>query len=114
MDRDTVLRTALRYLLLAWVALIFIFPVVFMVISSLKPDLQLLRDSSSVRAFLPVGDISLGNYSDAMDRVPLGRFVFNSIFVTVTMYNLLGPSPAPELQESGTVGLSGYRCPPEH
>ena len=84
MDRDTVVRTALRYLLLAWVALIFVFPVVFMVISSLKPDLQLLRDSSSVRAFLPVGDISLGNYSDAMDRVPLGRFVFNSIFVTVT------------------------------
>lgn len=84
MARETVVRTALRYLLLAWVALIFIFPVVFMVISSLKPDLQLLRDSSSIRAFLPVGDISLENYSDAMDRVPLGRFVFNSILVTVT------------------------------
>ena len=84
MRREIVVRLALRYLLLVWVALIFIFPVVFMVVSSLKPDLQLLRDSSSFRAFLPVGDISFDNYADAMDRVPIGRFVFNSIVVTAT------------------------------
>ena len=53
-----------------------------MVVSSLKPDLQLLRDSASFRAFMPVGDISLDNYSAAWERVPIGRFVFNSLLVT--------------------------------
>ena len=36
-----------RYTLLIVVALIFLFPIVFMLVSSLKPDLQLLRDSGS-------------------------------------------------------------------
>lgn len=53
-----------------------------MIVSSLKPDMQLLRDSSSIRAFLPVGDISLNNYSAAFDRVPIFRFILNPIFVT--------------------------------
>lgn len=47
-----------RYIVLVVFGLIFIFPIVLMVVSSLKPDLQLLRDTSSLRAFLPVGNIS--------------------------------------------------------
>ncbi len=73
----------LRYALLILISAIFIFPIVFMVMSSLKPDLQLLRDSGSLRAFLPVGDISLDNYADAFKRVPMLQFAFNSVFTTV-------------------------------
>lgn len=80
--RSYKLWTLPRYLLLILIALVFVFPVVFMVVSSLKPDFQLLRDTSSIRAFLPVGDISLNNYANAFDRAPIGRFVFNSVFVT--------------------------------
>lgn len=76
------LKTSLKYLLLILVALVFVFPIVFMVVSSFKPDAQLLRDTSSFRAFLPVGDISLDNYFGAFRRAPVGLFVFNSIFVT--------------------------------
>ncbi|MEZ4632945.1 MAG: carbohydrate ABC transporter permease [Deinococcales bacterium] len=77
-------RTSLfwRYTVLILIALIFIFPIVFMVVSSLKPNLQLLSDTSSLRAFLPVGDISLNNYIDAFKRVPIGLFMFNSLFIT--------------------------------
>lgn len=78
------LRLATRYLVLTLIAAIFIFPLIFMVVSSLKPDHQLLVDSGSLRAFLPVGDISFTNYSDAFDRAPIGLFVFNSVFVTAT------------------------------
>ena len=74
---------SLRYALLILISAIFIFPIVFMVMSSLKPDLQLLRDSGSLRAFLPIGDISLTNYEDAFRRVPMVQFAFNSIFTTV-------------------------------
>ncbi len=73
---------ALRYLLLMLISAIFIFPILFMVVSSLKPDMQLLRDSGSLRAFLPTGDISLNNYADAFKRVPMVQFAFNSIFTT--------------------------------
>ena len=76
------LRLLVRYIVLTLIALIFVFPLVFMVMSSLKPDLQLLTDTNSLRAFLPVGDISLGNYFAAFERAPVGLFVFNSVFVT--------------------------------
>ena len=82
MDRQRLVRIALQYVLLSWIALVFIFPIIFMIVSSLKPDLQLLRDSGSLRAFLPVGDLSLDNYFSAFDRAPIARFIFNSVFIT--------------------------------
>jgi multiple sugar transport system permease protein len=72
-----------RYLVLVLIACIFIFPIIFMFVSSLKPNLQLLSDTASLRAFLPVGDISLNNYREAFQRVPIARFMFNSLFTTV-------------------------------
>ena len=77
------LRLLSRYLVLALVASIFLLPLIFMVVSSLKPDNQLLADTSSLRAFLPVGDISLENYFAAFDRAPIAQFMLNSVFVTV-------------------------------
>lgn len=74
---------SLRYTLLILISAIFIFPIVFMVVSSLKPDLQLLRDSGSLLAFVPYGDVSLNNYAFAVERVPVVQFAFNSIFTTV-------------------------------
>ena len=76
------LRLAARYAVLILIAAIFIFPLVFMLVSSLKPDQQLLNDTGSLAAFLPVGDISLDNYGDAFRRAPVGLFIFNSVFVT--------------------------------
>ena len=76
------LRLFVRYLVLCLIALIFIFPLVFMINSSFKPDSQLLADTSSLRAFLPVGDISLNNYFGAFRRAPVGLFVLNSVLVT--------------------------------
>lgn len=73
-----------RYILLGFIACVFIFPIIFMIVSSLKPDLQLLSDSSSIRAFIPAGDISLDNYREAFDRAPVALFIFNSVFITAT------------------------------
>ncbi len=70
------------YTLMVILGLVFIFPVVFMFMSSLKPTEQLLRDSASFRAFLPVGDISLNNYRAMFERAPVLRFLFNSLVVT--------------------------------
>jgi multiple sugar transport system permease protein len=77
-----------RYALLIAVALIFVFPIVFMVVSSLKPSQQLLTDTGSLRAFLPVGDISLDNYFAAFRRAPVALFIGNSVLVTAITVTL--------------------------
>jgi multiple sugar transport system permease protein len=76
------LRLAVRYVVMCLIAVIFVFPLVFMVMSSLKPDQQLLADTGSLRAFLPVGDISIDNYWAAFKRAPVALFVMNSVIVT--------------------------------
>ena len=72
-----------RYAVMTLLALIFALPIIYMAVSSLKPYEQILRDSTSIRAFLPIGDLSLANYADALRRAPVGRFLFNSGLVTV-------------------------------
>jgi multiple sugar transport system permease protein len=76
------LRLVVRYAVLTLIAAIFSFPLLFMIMSSLKPSEQLLADAHSIRALLPVGDISLNNYTAAFQRAPVGTFVFNSVLVT--------------------------------
>jgi multiple sugar transport system permease protein len=78
-------RRSWSYLVLSALAVFFLFPLVFMFVSSLKPDGQILSDVDSIRAFLPVGDISLDNYVGVFGRVPVARFLFNSVFVTVSI-----------------------------
>jgi multiple sugar transport system permease protein len=76
------LRLTVRYLVLVLIALIFVLPLLMMVMSSFKPTLQLLQDTSSIRAFLPVGDLSFDNYEAAFRRAPVLTFVINSVLVT--------------------------------
>jgi multiple sugar transport system permease protein len=64
-------------------AVIFMFPILFMFVSSLKPDQQIFGDLSSIAAFLPVGNISMDNYGAVFDRVPAARFLINSIGISV-------------------------------
>ncbi|MFC2735169.1 MAG: carbohydrate ABC transporter permease [Parascardovia denticolens] len=64
-------------------AIIFAFPLIFMVVSSFKPDDEIMSDLGSLKAFLPVGHISMDNYSQVFTRVPAGRFLLNSVIITV-------------------------------
>ena len=62
--------------------IVFSFPLIFMFVSSLKPDAQIFGDLSSIAAFLPVGNLSFENYSAVFDRVPAARFLVNSIMIS--------------------------------
>lgn len=64
-------------------AVVFMFPILFMFVSSLKPDQQIFGDLSSIAAFLPIGNISMDNYAAVFDRVPAARFLINSIGISV-------------------------------
>lgn len=76
-------RTVATQTLRVALVTVFAFPILFMVVSSLKPDAQIFADLSSPRAFLPVGDISLDNYRGVFDRVPAGRMLLNSIGISL-------------------------------
>ena len=79
-----------NYLLLILLAIFFLFPTLFMMVSSLKTDEnQLLQDSTSVKAFIPYGSTSLQNYGDAFHRLPFGLYMFNSVLI-VTCILVLG------------------------
>jgi multiple sugar transport system permease protein len=80
--RDQGFATVGGYIGRTVLALFFAFPILFMFVSSLKPDDQIFADLSSPRAFLPVGDISMDNYKDVFDMVPAWQFLANSIGVS--------------------------------
>lgn len=73
------------YLPMTILAAFFVFPILFMVVASLKSDHQIFADMGSLRAFLPVGEISFANYSAVFERVPFWRFLSNTVFVTFTV-----------------------------
>jgi len=81
--RDRGIGSVGGYLGRTVLAVFFLFPIVFMFVSSLKPDQQIFADLSSPRAFLPVGHISLDNYKSVFDTVPAWRFIANSIGISV-------------------------------
>ena len=76
--RRSFLVTAARILLM----LLFVLPLLFMFVSSLKPDNQIFADLTNWRAFAPVGHVSFANYSGVFDRVPFLRFLLNSIGIS--------------------------------
>ena len=65
-------------------AIFFLFPVVFMLISSIKEDeFQVITDMSSLRAFIPIGDLGLQNYRDVFSSLDFGQQAFNSVFIMI-------------------------------
>lgn len=76
------IRLGADYLFLLALGFFFLFPTVFMIISSFKNnETQVLRDMSTIYAFVPRGDIGLQNYYDVFDAMPFGLFMFNSVFI---------------------------------
>lgn len=71
------------YALMVLLAFVFVFPFLFMLMASLKPNAQIFADLTSLRAFLPVGDVSLQNYSDVLTTSGIGSYAFNSGVITV-------------------------------
>lgn len=63
--------------------LVFGLPLVFLIVSSFKPDSAIFGDLGSINAFLPIGQLSLDNYTGVFDRVPFATFLLNSALISV-------------------------------
>lgn len=73
---------AVQYALAIFFMLLFSLPLLFMVSSSFKDPQEIFGDVKSWRAFFPVGDVSFDQYFGVFDRLPLGQFLLNSIFIS--------------------------------
>jgi multiple sugar transport system permease protein len=82
-ERRHVVRNVLVMILRIVLALVFGLPLLFMIISSFKPDVQIFGDLTTIKAFLPVGELSLDNYVGVFERVPFAQFLFNSVLISV-------------------------------
>lgn len=78
------IKIVLKYILMIFLAVFFLFPVVFMIISSIKQDeFQVITDMSSLRAFVPIGDLGLQNYIDVFQSLSFAQQFFNSVLIMV-------------------------------
>jgi multiple sugar transport system permease protein len=97
------LRRIASYTVMMVLALFFLFPIVVMVASSVKPDDLIMSDMRSLNAFVP-RSVTLSNFSCAdyqsansacsptpgqnpglFERLPFWKIYFNSIFVTTSI-----------------------------
>jgi multiple sugar transport system permease protein len=74
------LWNVVNYLLLSVAAGLFIVPILFMVVGSLKPEAAVLSEMGSLRAALP-GAVEVQNYRDVFARIPFARYIWNSALI---------------------------------
>lgn len=68
-------------------SLLFIAPLLWMVISALKPEAAIFSDVASLRAFIPTG-ASIQNFIKVFERIPMGMYIYNSLFYALTAVTL--------------------------
>lgn len=79
-------KQILIYLGMTVAALIFMFPLIWMVVSSFKDDAMIFSDITSLRAFLPAfkEDIFF-NYKEVLEKLPLIKAMLNSLSYIVVI-----------------------------
>ncbi|WP_246503489.1 carbohydrate ABC transporter permease [Clostridium polyendosporum] len=72
------------------VFLLFISPLLWMIVSSFKPEQQIFKDMQSLKAFI-VNNPTIENYKNAFSRVTIFRYIGNSIFYVslITIFGLI-------------------------
>lgn len=78
----------ISYTLLGVLTLVFVLPIAFMLVSSLKGSDAIFADLRSWRAFLPVGDLSLENIRYVFARGNFQRYAVNSVIITLVTATL--------------------------
>ncbi len=63
--------------LLTFLSILFVAPIVLILAGSLKPEARVLSEAGTLRAFFPTR-VSLQNYRDVFERVPVVLYLFNS------------------------------------
>ena len=76
-------KQVLFYILCIALSIVFIFPLVYMVVSSFKTDDQIVKDMSSIAAFIPYGELSVQNYQDVFEKLNFFKYFTNSMTISL-------------------------------
>ena len=79
-----VLATSATYAGMTALGLLFLAPVLFEFVGSIKPNDRVLAEGASWRAFVPTS-FTLANYSDAFARASLAHLFLNSLLITTSI-----------------------------
>lgn len=75
-------KRIIEYVFLIILAIMFIFPMIWMVVSSMKPEESIYTDLNSIKAFLPSSHPTewFNAYKELFSRFDVLQYIFNSIF----------------------------------
>lgn len=86
MQKKNILLKIIEYVLLIILASLFLFPMLWMVASSMKPEADVFNNLTSLKAFLP--SLNPANwfktYEEVISRFSVGTYLLNSIFYGLT------------------------------
>jgi ABC-type glycerol-3-phosphate transport system permease component len=75
--------TLTTYGLMTILAILFLFPIVFMIVAAFKKEANIRTDLTSLWAFVPNPDtVTLENMQNMLDRIPFEQFATTSIIIT--------------------------------
>jgi multiple sugar transport system permease protein len=77
-----------QYAVMLLLAAFFLFPLVYMVASSFKPDGAVLSDADSIAAFLPIPFVGVENFADAIERASVVQSFLNSMIISGSIVGL--------------------------
>lgn len=86
--KASVLEKVLSYIVLTIIALIFMFPLLWMIVSSFKNDAQIFSDINSLKAFVPrfQKDVFI-NYKEVVQKLPLLQAMLHSLgYISVIVF----------------------------
>lgn len=81
--RNTLMVLCLNIVL----GIVFIIPLLWMIVSAFKPEQEIFRDMGTLKAFLPT-NFTLENYAQALSRVPMFKYIWNSIIYITIMLSI--------------------------
>ncbi len=86
MKKMSLFRKILMYILLTMIALVFMFPLIWMLVSSFKDDAGIFSDITGLKAFLPSFKAEVFfNYQEVLGRIPLVKAMLNSLSYIVVV-----------------------------
>ncbi|WP_174614752.1 carbohydrate ABC transporter permease [Virgibacillus ihumii] len=87
MKKSKYLKKTTEYLFLSVLACIFIFPMIWMIVSSMKPESEIYLDMTSIQALLPSLNPSewFNTYQKLFSRFDILQYIFNSVLYAVTV-----------------------------
>jgi len=91
--RSSPLLRGLRLLVLTLGAGVILFPFIFMISTSFKPQAEVFSAGLSL---IPTGSAALDNYTKALTRIPMGRILLNGVVVcaAIVLFQIVFALPA--------------------